>query len=183
MPEYHGRYAADRWDLPEGRRYSVSHTAEHAVVSLADRVLVGLWNPSSAVPLWVTFIQYDRLSQGNIASENALCYITTQGTASVTVTPDADNDWEGTTAPQSGAVLNHTYSAEPTKAAPRIAGNYFEVSPTAGFSWQWGFTGGEGYRSRRGLLVKPGTGLAIYRLNGTVGGDAMQGYANFVFME
>ena len=179
MQRYEDRYDVDRWQRPEGRTFSISHAAEHAVVNTAGNVLTTLWNPSSTLSLYVLFIQYDRLSQGTVDSENGLALVTTQGTPTVTITPDADNDWGGVAAPASGAVLNHSYSAEPTKATPRIAGNYFEASPTPGYSWQWGFA--DIYREdRRGFRVPPGKGLAIYRING---GGSMQGYANYVWAE
>jgi hypothetical protein len=77
---------------------------------------------------------------------------TTIGTSAITVTPDADNQFEGEITPNTGAVLKMgDFSVEPVLASPPIGRSYLI---TAGSSTQIVFAG-------LGVRVPPGTGLGV----------------------
>lgn len=172
MDRYRDRYDDARFARP-GRKYAVAHAVETGVVGAANDIVGALWNPSGTRSIWATYFKFDRLSQGNVDSDNGLARITTRGSGQTTITPDATNDFEAELAPQSGAVLEYSHvTTMPTLGSPRISGNYYPVSATSGWSSEWIFVDG--------LRVPPGTGLAFYRING---GGNMQGYLSFEFEE
>jgi len=80
-----------------------------------------------------------------------LVRITTRGTATVTVTPDIDNHDERLLAPITGALLDTTYSAQPTIAGPYLHRLNLPAAIGAGFMWVF----------PSGIRVPAGTGLAI----------------------
>lgn len=85
------------------------------------------------------------------ATSPGLVRITTRGTQTLTVTPDIDNHDERLLTPITGAVLDLTYSAQPTVAGPYLHRTNLPAAIGAGFMWVF----------PRGIRVPAGTGLAL----------------------
>ena len=124
----------------------------------ANDVVAQLWNPSADDRLWVVEIGMWR--GGTVGPRCTLQRTSAQGTAGSTVTPDADNAWDGeTTAPATGAVLNlAAFSVQPTLVTPSLEGSVFVGGTgTTGFGTTWNM--------EPGVCVPPGSGLAIVATN------------------
>lgn len=110
-----------------------------------------LWNPSSAVEMWLKEMH---LANATAASAQVrIARITARGTAGSTVTPDIDNEYaRGATAP-SGAVLDlATYSGQPTVDGSALGQWFTAATIGAGKAWSFG---------SKGLLIPPGAGIGF----------------------
>lgn len=117
----------------------------------ADHVAAALWNPSSAVTMWVKEIWVFKTV--GTADNHCLYYITGRGTAGSTVTPTINSDLERSLAPPSGALLDLAlYSVQPTLAASLciVRAN---LPATVGSGFIWVFSDP--------IRIKPGQGLAV----------------------
>lgn len=85
-----------------------------ATAATINNVGGALWNPGSS-PIDVFEIGWNKAVA--TADELAVVRITARGTATSTVTPTSVNDTENSRAPASGAVVDVTYSAQPTVGA------------------------------------------------------------------
>jgi hypothetical protein len=124
-----------------------------ATAASADQVVCALWNPASAQRIKV--LEFGFYKTGILSKNPNIVNITTRGTPGSTVTPDADNGWDASDIPPSGALLDlAAYSVQPTLGSPRLGGAYHT-----------GLTGGEasGYVwvFADGLMVPPGKGFAL----------------------
>lgn len=124
-----------------------------ATAATVDNVGAALWNPHTTKRIWVTEI--DLASTVATISNPGVVRTSTRGTQTLSITPDIDNCWERDIAPVSGALLDLTYSAQPT-----VQGPYF-------FRWNLAAAIGAGFMDpfvspeAPGICVPPGTGLAV----------------------
>lgn len=121
-----------------------------ATAATANVVGAALWNPHSTIPLRVTEISWAK----TVATVDnlALIRITARGTASATATPVIGNDLLRGVAPPSGAVLDVTYSAQPTlDGAVYLYRWNLPAAIGAGIFWSF----------RSVIRIPPGTGLAL----------------------
>lgn len=120
-----------------------------ATAATADNVGAALWNPHATMDLTVDEVHFFH----NVATADnpGLVRTTTRGTATLTVTPDIDNHDERLLAPITGALLDLTYSAQPTVAGPYL--HRINTPAAVGVGFLWAFP--------RGIRVPAGTGLAI----------------------
>ena len=132
-------------------RYSVGGRSV-ATAATGDNVGAALWNPHATKPIWVRKIEWFKTV--GTADNPSLVRISTRGTASLTVTPTATNDWQSASvAPVSGMLLDLTYSAQPTVAGVYLIRNNLIATVGAGLVWDLDKDGG--------IRVGPGTGLAV----------------------
>lgn len=115
----------------------------------ADNVAGALWNPHATMDLTVDEVHFFHANA--TADQPGLVRTTTRGTASSTVTPDIDNHDERLLAPITGALLDITYSAQPTVSAPYLHRVNLPAAIGAGFMWVF----------PHGIRVPAGTGLAV----------------------
>ncbi len=124
-----------------------------ATAATADNVGAAFWNPHSTKRIWVTEVAWCKTV--TTVDNPGLIRISTRGTQTLTFTPDIDNAWERDVDHPSGAVLDATYSAQPTVQGPYL--------------WRWNLPAaiGSGFikslsgPGTPGLCIPPGTGLAI----------------------
>lgn len=120
-----------------------------ATAATADNVGAALWNPHATMDLTVDEVHF--FITAATVTNPGLVRTTTRGTQTLTVTPDIDNHDERLLAPITGAVLDLTYSAQPTIAGPYLDRKNFPAAIGAGYMWVF----------PRGIRVPAGTGLAI----------------------
>lgn len=128
-----------------------------ATAATADLVAANLWNPSSAVPIWVREIHVASTTAG--VSNLAINRSSARGTGpSSTVTPDIDNDVDKAIATPAGALLDlGTYSTTaPTLDKPAMERWNLPAVIGAGAIFVFG------ERGRGAIKVPPGAGLAVY---------------------
>lgn len=121
-----------------------------ATAATADNVGAALWNPHATMDLTVDEVHFFQ-TVGTV-SNPGLVRTTTRGTQTLTVTPDIDNHDERLLAPITGALLDLTYSAQPTLATPYLMRINLPAAIGAGFIWAF---------APKGIRVPAGTGLAI----------------------
>lgn len=120
-----------------------------ATAATADNVGAALWNPSSTRALWVTAIMWAQTVA--TVSNPGIVRTTTRGTQTLTFTPDIDNDVLRDLTPATVAVLDATYSAQPTVAGPYLMRTNLPAAIGSGFILPF----------PRPIKVPPGTGLGI----------------------
>jgi hypothetical protein len=120
-----------------------------ATAATADNIGAALWNPHATMDLTVDEIHF--FITVATTTNPGIVRITTRGTQTLTVTPDIDNHDERLLTCITGAVLDLTYSAQPTIAGPYLDRKVFPAAVGAG--WTWVFD--------PGIRVPAGTGLAI----------------------
>lgn len=130
-------------------RYAVAGRSA-ATAATADNFGAALWNPHASRSLYVVEIHWFK----TVATRDdvEIARITARGTATVTVTPDVDNDYARIVAPVTGALLDTTYSAQPTIAGPAMYRNVLPAAIGAGFIYAFGGPG---------IEIPFGTGLGI----------------------
>lgn len=120
-----------------------------ATAATADNIGAALWNPAAAVSLKVKELHWFHSTA--TADNLEIIRISARGTASVTVTPDADNDLERLVGPASAAVLDVTYTVQPTVQGPPMFRNNLPAALGAGVI----------YVFEKPIEVPAGTGLAV----------------------
>jgi len=131
-----------------------------------------LWNPHASKRIVVYEFGFYFADSGFLPARYLLHRTTARGTAGSTVTPDADNAWDGDTAPVSGVVLDlANFTGVPTLASPALVGTYMPAT-TAGEA-------GTGFVAvfRSGLIVPAGAGLAWDEASGAIAAPAAAVYA------
>jgi len=108
-----------------------------------------LWNPHATMDLTVDEVHWFH-TVGTVDNPG-LVRTTTRGTQTLTVTPDIDNHDERLLAHITGAVLDLTYSAQPTIAGPYLQRINLPAAVASGFIWVFPL----------GIRIPAGTGLAI----------------------
>jgi hypothetical protein len=121
-----------------------------ATAATADNFACALWNPASTKDLWV--IEVALAKTVATADNHGIVRITARGTQTSTVTPDTDNAWNRDGTPPTGAVLDVTYSAQPTIASPYLKRWNLPAAIGAGFVFTF---------PNPGIRVPAGTGLGI----------------------
>jgi len=118
-----------------------------ASAATAGTASFGFWNPHATVRVRLSEIHICANGAPAAGASLALRRATARGTATSTVTPDIDNDIQRAQAPTSGALLDVTYSAQPTLDASVL--------------WQWTFAAvaGSAVILPVEISVPPGTGL------------------------
>lgn len=129
-------------------RYAVAGRAA-ATAATADNVGAALWNPAAAKGLKVVEVHWFKITA--TADNLGIVRISTRGTQTLTVTPDADNDYERLVVPATGALLDLTYSAQPTLQTPYLKRINLPAAVGAGVMWVFPIP----------IDVPFGTGLAI----------------------
>ena len=125
-----------------------------ATAATADHAIAQLWNPDTAKRIKVLEIGLFKTAAGTAADSVYLVRSTARGSGPAnTVTPDADNAWDGDDIPSSGALLDQGAFAttQPTKASPNLWGWAASAVAGAGIIWP----------TPRGLWIPPATGLVI----------------------
>ena len=135
--------------------YSVAGRTVSTGATSANQASATLWNPSSTKRIIVWEIGWSTQALFVMGISRT----TTRGTVGTTITPDADNSWDNRGAPESGAVLDTNYSAEPTKAA-KFALSIYTGSLIAQQSATMAVM-----LFKKGILVKPGNGLCVHRIH------------------
>lgn len=125
-----------------GRTVATAATAGHAAANL--------WNPSSAVELYVREIHFVNTTA---ASANLVIRRSTgRGTAGSTVTPDIDNEVGRAAASPAGAVLDlATFSVQPTLDTSEL--DRWMTAAVIGAGKIWTFP--------KRIMIPPGQGLAV----------------------
>jgi hypothetical protein len=131
-----------------------------AVGGVADRAMGALWNPSSTKRIVVLEVCSFYQTGTAITSpyQVYIARISARGSPSATVTPTAANDSEGLHVPTSGAVLDVTY----TTTWPTVAASPYLITPMI---YLGNHAQGFCYPVPRGIIVLPGTGLAVVQAN------------------
>ena len=130
------------------QRYRVAGRTA-ATAATADNVGGALWNPHATKDIYLYEMHFFHIT-GTVDNEG-LIRTSTRGTQTVTVTPDIDNDDDRLLAPISGAVLDVTYSAQPTVQPPYMQRINLPAAIGAGYIWIF----------ERGIRIPAGTGLAL----------------------
>jgi hypothetical protein len=146
-----------------------------AVGATADHAMGSLWNPSSTKRLKVLEVcSFYQVGTAITAPYRVyIARISARGTATTTVTPTSANDANGVLAPGSGALLDVTY----TTTWPTIIAEPYLLVPMI---YQSGHGQGFCYPLPLGIIVLPGTGLAVVQLNA----DSSSGHTtSFVWEE
>lgn len=102
-----------------------------ATAATADNFGAALWNPHASKPIRVREIWWFKTVA--TADSYQVARITARGTSTLTVTPDIDNDRDRLLAPGSGALLDLTYSGQPTLQAPPLHRGNLPAVIGAGF--------------------------------------------------
>lgn len=132
-------------------RYS-SAILSAATAATADQSAAHLWNPSSTKSIFVREVHV--FSTAATAQHPGLVRTTTIGTTpGVTVNPDADNCFDGRTAPVSSADLYAaTFATYPVVALPYLCRTTLPAAIGAAVMWSF---------LDEPIEVLPGTGLAV----------------------
>jgi hypothetical protein len=132
-------------------RYSVSGRTA-ATAATANHCGAQLWNASSSRSLWVVEIHW--VQTAAVVSNLGVVRTSARGaTPASTVTPDADNDFDGTAAPASGALLDlGAFGTQPTLGSP--VPFRWNLPAAIGSGLMWVFP--------TPFRVLAGTGLAIH---------------------
>lgn len=124
-----------------------------ATAASADQAIAGLWNPSTAKRIFVHEIHFFDTSATGL-DQPLLRRSTARGTASVTYTPGISADFDRMLAPESGALLDLDFSAEPTFEGTASRGIFAGVVAAAiGSGFQWIFD--------RPIAIPEGNGLHL----------------------
>lgn len=136
------------------KRYAVAGKTA-ATAATIDVGIAGIWNASSVRRIYVYEIHLFKQAVG-AADEPKLRRTSARGTAATTATPTIENDFAQDQAPPSGALLDLSYSAQPTFTGTSGSGGdeISLVTPAAiGAGIMWAFP--------TPIEVKGGSGLAI----------------------
>jgi hypothetical protein len=136
--------------------YSLRGRTATTTATIGDAVF-GFWNPHSTQI--IRLIDFVATVQGIQVGEwhgGTWRRTTARGTAATTVTPDISNDSRRGAAPPSGALLDTSFSVQPTLEAddwgPTVS--TFGANSAAGVGAAYRFPGS-------GLYIPPGTGIAL----------------------
>jgi methylmalonyl-CoA mutase N-terminal domain/subunit len=128
-----------------------------ATTAVANRALAGFWNPHTTIRCRTAEIHICTNGAPAAGASLLLKRTSARGTSTSTVTPTIENDIQRAQAPTSGAVLDLTFSAEPTIVTmPAI--------------WQWTFAA---VAASAVILpieetIPPGTGLVLANVGGII---------------
>lgn len=131
-----------------------------ATVATADHVVAQIWNPHATQRIKaILFSLYKQGGAGTAGDSVRLRRSTARGTPATTVTPDIDNHSERALAPPSGFLLDlAAFSVQPTLDTSDL-----------GIGWTAPAVQGAGIvRPMPGIIVPPGTGLAIVQVAATI---------------
>jgi len=132
-----------------------------ATAATADHTIADLWNPHATQRIKVVSVAIFKRGGAGTAGDNLrLKRATVRGTAGSTVTPDIDNHGERAVAPVSGVLLDlSAFSVQPTLDASDL-----------GFGWVAPAVQGAGIVMPipGGIVIPPGTGLAIVQVQATI---------------
>jgi hypothetical protein len=128
-----------------------------ATAASANQAVASLWNPHGTARVYLTFLEL--CTTGAVAQSFALQRISARGTATTTVTPNADNAYDRDVANVAGMVLDVAYSVQPTLVAAVL--------------WRWNIpnVAGSGFMKQfpgRGISIPPGTGLCLVGVTASV---------------
>lgn len=130
-----------------------------ATAATADHAIFGIWNPDTLRRIRVYEIGIFKATAGTAGDSAYLRRMTARGTASSTITPDADNSYEADDVPAAGWLLDlAAYSAQPTLAAPGMWGWVAAAVAGSGIIWPM----------PRGISVPPGAGLVVVQRAATI---------------
>lgn len=134
------------------KRFSIAGRTSISAATINTPV-VGLWNPSTTRPLWLTAIGWAK-TVGTV-DNFAILRTSTRGTPASTLTPVQANDEDNEAAPITGALLDlGAYSVAPTLVSAT-------VYP---FRWNLPATVGAGFilpMQGDGMKIGPASGLVI----------------------
>jgi len=126
-----------------------------ATAATIDVAVAALWNPSTTATIFLLEFHLFKLTVG-AADEPKIRRISARGTASTTATPTIANDYDHRLASPAGALLDLSFSAQPTFVGTSGSGGDLRsmITPAAigtGIMWAW----------REGVAIRPGAGIAI----------------------
>ena len=113
------------------RRYGVGGRTT-ATAATADNVAAALWNASGSKSIEVVEVHCVKTTA--TVDNHSLIRTSTRGTASTTVTPDADNDYTREVTP-TPCGPTWRLSAQPTVQGPALARTNLPAAVGAGFIW------------------------------------------------
>ena len=121
-----------------------------------------LWNASASMWLTVYEVSLFATTAPAASAAAAIQRISARGTATSTVTPGIANDTNGTNAPSTGALLDVTYSAQPTAVGTLVTNALwrFPLSAVISAGFEKAFT--------EGIRVPPGQGLCIMTVGAVI---------------
>lgn len=127
--------------------------------AVADNAICGIWNPSTSKSIFVKQIHLFKTAVGGSPDIPKIRRATARGTSASSVTPGIGADASHALAPESGAILDLDYSAEPTlEAGDLVAG----VAPSAiGSGYMWVFDEWLTVKQNDALNLVVGTALAF----------------------
>jgi hypothetical protein len=130
-----------------------------ATAATADHAITTLWNPDSAKRIKLIEAGLFKAGAGTSGDSLYMIRTSTRGTAGTTVTPDADNAWDGDDIPSSGALMDlAAFSGQPTLQGPGLFGWVAGAASASGFIWP----------CPRGIWIPPGKGIALCQRAATI---------------
>ena len=123
-----------------------------ATAATIDHAIASVWNPHATKRIWLHELSIFAAAAPGAGSGFELRRITTKGTPTATITPDADNSHEDATAPVSGWVLDlgPFTAGQPTLQTPPFFGFVFAAVAASGI-----------ILPLRRIGIPPGTGIAL----------------------
>lgn len=125
----------------------------------ADNAICGLWNPSSSKAIFCEKLAIFKTVAGG-ADIPKVRRSSARGTSASSVTPGIGADVNHALAPESGAILDLDYSAEPTLVAGDIDSIVTPAATGSGVIWVFTFEDGITIKAGNGLNIVVGSALA-----------------------
>lgn len=117
---------------------------------VASDVAFQLWNPD--VDLRLRLREFHVFQTVGTASNVTMGRTLARGTPATSVTPDADNAFDRLSLPASGAILDTSFSAQPTISGD-VQGRFTLPGANADFGWYW---------PDEPYSIPPGSGLGFW---------------------
>jgi hypothetical protein len=102
------------------QRYSIGGRTV-TTAAAADNGIAVLWNASTTKSIFVRSISLLTTAAVTATLASAIARISVRGTATTTLTPDIDSHFGHAVAPPSGALIDLSWSVQPTVLAPYLA--------------------------------------------------------------
>ena len=135
-------------------RYTIG-VAPGTTAATADHAISQLWNPSSAVTLYLKEIHVVKVTATGL-NVLQLRRSTARGTAGSTITPTIVNEYDNALAPPSGALIDlAAFSAQPTLSALNLHSWILPAAIGSGVMWVF----------EEPIRIKPGTGIVVTQGN------------------
>jgi hypothetical protein len=145
-------------------RYAVSGVTV-ATAATADNAIAGLWNPSTTKKIFVKEIHLFKTVAGTTDDRVRIRRGSARGTQTTSFTPGIEHDYAHQLAPESGAVYDTAWSAQPTFSGTAGKGLATSEIPNAsGSGIMWVLEEPIAVKSANGLYIVTGT-AAIFPIS------------------